>query len=182
MRNKRSVRREVLIVLSIIFEGNAICSLSGPWFSFCHLWKKAVHWTLTFIISFILQAWVKNVSFFRVVWNFYFLWIVKERFYFPETWSDLHRFSILASNRPFYQSKVYCVAMAIIDYEKKTSWEKVMNSRIRTPLYIYSLLKSWLCCSSLAAINEKKLSRIHVPCDKLICFSSCWREANFTPT
>ena len=107
-------------------------------------------------------------------------------FYFPETWSDLHRFSLAASNRPFHQSKVYFVAMEIFYFLdplwKKKHPEKKWWTREVVPRYIYSLLKSWLCCCSLAVINEKKLSRIHVPCDKFICFSSCCREANFTPT
>ena len=30
--------------------------------------------------------------------------------------------------------------------------------------------------------NENKPSRMQVLCDQFICFRSCWREANFTPT
>ena len=40
-------------------------------------------------------------------------------------------------------------------------WLKVMNSRIRTPKFLYILLKSWLCCCSLATLAPQQSGAHH---------------------
>ena len=75
MRNKRSVRHEILIMLSIIFEGKAICSL-----------PRSRQWTVVFLLSLVENGCSLDINFqtlinfagssekclfFHVAWNVY---------------------------------------------------------------------------------------------------------------